>query len=125
VSKPRANGLLQVFRDIEAEQRVGADSSARSESMVAIEIAVARGLLFEPAMTEGTRPRADYIEPGIARAPAARRDRLRRARAPYSPPSLDDVRRRLERLLAARLDHEFRVVDLAPLTGGASKTRRT
>jgi len=72
-------------------------------------------------MTEAMRTRGGYIEPGIARALAARRERLRTAREPYSPPSLEDIRRRLEALLAARLNHEFRVLDLAPLTGGASK----
>lgn len=62
-----------------------------------------------------------YIESGVARALAARRERLRTAQGPYTPPSLDEIRSRLERFLAARLPSGFRIIDLQPLTGGASK----
>ena len=62
-----------------------------------------------------------YIEPEIARALAAKQERLKAAKEPYSPAPLDEIRKRLERFLAARLSGEFRIVDLQPLTGGASK----
>lgn len=64
---------------------------------------------------------AEQLEPRIAKALAARRQRLQSARAPYAPASLDELRRRLERFLAARLPFAARLVDLQPLTGGASK----
>jgi aminoglycoside phosphotransferase (APT) family kinase protein len=64
---------------------------------------------------------ADYLEKTVARALAARRERLRSASAPYSPPTLDAIHARLARFLAAKLDDPFEIVGLAPLTGGASK----
>jgi aminoglycoside phosphotransferase (APT) family kinase protein len=64
---------------------------------------------------------AAYLEEGVARALAARRERLRSAKEPYSPPSLDAVAARLERLLSAELRGGFQIVGLQPLTGGASK----
>ncbi|MEA2624254.1 MAG: hypothetical protein QOD06_299 [Candidatus Binatota bacterium] len=67
------------------------------------------------------QPRRAHIEPGIARALDARRERLAAGRPPHSPPSLDEIRSRLEALIALRLGSAFRVVDLQPLTGGASK----
>ncbi|MGH7818745.1 MAG: phosphotransferase, partial [Candidatus Binatia bacterium] len=66
------------------------------------------------------RPR-DYVETAIARALGARRERLRSATAPYSPPTLDEIRGRLERLLAEHCPSGFVVHDLRPLTGDASK----
>jgi len=62
-----------------------------------------------------------YIEPEVARSLAAKRERLRAAKEPYSPAPLEDIRSRLERFLAARLSGGFRIVDFQPLTGGASK----
>jgi aminoglycoside phosphotransferase (APT) family kinase protein len=61
------------------------------------------------------------IEPRIDRALAKRRERLASPRAPYSPAPLDEIRSRLERFLAARLPFAARVLDVQPLTGGASK----
>ncbi len=61
------------------------------------------------------------IEPVIARALEARRQRLREFREPYIPAALDGVRGRLEALLSANLSPGFAVHDLQPLTGGASK----
>jgi aminoglycoside phosphotransferase (APT) family kinase protein len=72
-------------------------------------------------MTNVPRPERFRVEPRIARALAARRERLASARAPYSPATLDEIRDRLVRFLAARLPFEARLIDLEPLTGGASK----
>ena len=64
---------------------------------------------------------AGYVEEGVARALAARRERLRSAAAPYAPATLEAIRARLETLLAAKIPGPFAIVDLQPLTGGASK----
>src|SRR5688572_26920165 len=60
-------------------------------------------------------------EPRVARALEARRRRLAAAPAPYVPPSLDEVRARLDALLAARWPEAGPVRALDFLTGGASK----
>lgn len=65
------------------------------------------------------------VEVEIARALSARRERLASDRPAYSPAPLDEIRRRLERLLAARLPFPARLLDVRPLTGGASKQHFT
>ena len=62
-----------------------------------------------------------YIEAGVLRALDARRRRLASGRPPYSPPSLSEITARLQQMIDARLGGGFRVSDLQPLTGGASK----
>ena len=61
------------------------------------------------------------VEAAIERELDARKRRLAEARAPYSPVSLASVSERLGRLLEAHFPAGFRVHDLQPLTGGASK----
>jgi aminoglycoside phosphotransferase (APT) family kinase protein len=68
-----------------------------------------------------SKGRRGAIESGVERSLDARRERLARATEPYVAPSREELARRLDRFLAARLGGEFRVVDLRPLTGGASK----
>src|SRR5882672_1433538 len=72
-------------------------------------------------MMDALRPERFRVESRVARALAARRERLASARAPYSPASLEEIRDRLVRFLAARLPFAARLIDLEPLTGGASK----
>lgn len=62
-----------------------------------------------------------YIETGVARALDSRKQRLASGRAPYAPPSLDEISSRLGAMIATRLGGGFRVSNLQHLTGGASK----
>ncbi|MEA2624256.1 MAG: hypothetical protein QOD06_301 [Candidatus Binatota bacterium] len=77
-------------------------------------------------MNEVTRAYEDmsalhHVESQIERALDARKRKLGAARTPYAPISLDDVARRLDALLSAKLPGRFAVRGLGPLTGGASK----
>jgi aminoglycoside phosphotransferase (APT) family kinase protein len=64
---------------------------------------------------------ATRMEAAILRALDARRERMARATTPFVPPPREEVGERLRRLLAVEIGDDFRIADLRPLTGGASK----
>jgi aminoglycoside phosphotransferase (APT) family kinase protein len=61
-----------------------------------------------------------HVEAPIARVLDARLER-RKVGTAFTPPSLAEVGERLARLLHAELGPDVRILDLRPLTGGASK----
>ncbi len=65
--------------------------------------------------------RNGYIEANVARAIDARRQRLHSGRPPYVPAPLDEIARRLDALVHAKLGSGHRATNLTYLTGGASK----